>query len=393
MTNGTMTETALLASNGTYQMCVRCIMDTSDPDIRFDADGVCNHCHAYEEIARRYVRSGRDGELALGEAVSRIRSDGKGKPYDCIIGVSGGVDSTYVAYMTRELGLRPLAVHMDNGWDSELAVKNIENVLRGLGIDLYTYVLDWPEFRDLQVSFLRASVPDGEIPTDHAIGGLLYREAARRGIRHIISGSNVVTEGMLPASWVYGVADWRYIRGVQLRFGSRPLKKFPHYGLADLAWYSAVRRIRSFRILDYVPYVKDEVLKLLVDRLGWKYYGGKHYESVYTRFYQGYILPRKFNIDKRRSHLSTLIYSGQMTREQALAEIDNNPYTDALQREDREYVLKKLGLSENEFERIMRDDVRSYRDYPNSRTRRDRIMRVLRTSRLLPWTRSVMKSW
>jgi N-acetyl sugar amidotransferase len=370
-----------------YQICSRCIMDTSDPEIRFDERGVCIHCHTYDHLAAKLVRTGEEGRQALAGTVEEIKSRGRGRPYDCVMGVSGGVDSTYVAYVAKELGLRPLAVHLDNGWDSELAVSNIEKVLRTLDIDLYTEVLDWEEFRDLQLSFLKASVTDAEIPTDHAIGATVYRVAKERGIGFVISGENVVTEGILPGSWTYGVWDWRYIRGVHRRFGTRRLKTFPHYSLARLFYYKSVRRIRTVRPLDYVPYLKEDVIQVLQDQLGWKYYGGKHYESIYTRFFQGYILPRKFGIDKRRAHLSTLICSGQVGREAALAEMMVNSYSDELQRQDREYVIKKLALSRDEFAAIMARPVRTHRDFPNSSAvfrRAQGLVRGARQLRLLP---------
>jgi N-acetyl sugar amidotransferase len=362
-------------------------MDTTDPDIRFDDDGICAHCHTYDYLAAKLVRTGEEGRRALAAEVDRIKASGRGKPYDCVMGVSGGVDSTYVAYVAKELGLRPLAVHLDNGWDSELAVSNIEKVLRKLQIDLYTEVLDWEEFRDLQLSFLKASVTDAEIPTDHAIGATVYRIAAERGIDFIVSGENVVTEGILPGSWTYGVWDWRYIRGVHQRFGTRRLSSFPHYSLARLVYYKSVRRMRTLRPLDYVKYVKEDVMQVLQEQLGWKYYGGKHYESIYTRFFQGYILPRKFGIDKRRAHLSTLICSGQISREAALAEMMFNSYSEELQRHDREYVIKKLAITPEEFEAIMDSPIRTHRDYPNSSAvfrRAKGLVRTARRLRLLP---------
>jgi N-acetyl sugar amidotransferase len=347
------------------RVCVRCLMDQSDPAISFGTDGICSHCRRYEKLAAATLRTGDEGTRQLGAIADQIRAAGKGKRYDCVMGVSGGVDSTYVAYVATRLGLRPLAVHMDNGWDSELAVKNIERVLAHLRIDLHTEVLDWEEFRDLQLSFLKASVPDGEIPTDHAIGAVIYRVAARHGISYIISGSNVVTEGILPGTWTYGVWDYRYIAGVQRRFGSVPLRTFPHYSLAHLFHYTSVRKIRTVRPLNYIPYVKHDVMKILENELGWRYYGGKHYESIYTRFFQGYVLPRKFGIDKRKAHLSTLINSGQISREAALTEIATNGYAGKLQAEDREYTIKKLGVTPEAFEAIMNLPVRSHADYPN----------------------------
>jgi len=207
--------------------------------------------------------------------------------YDCIIGVSGGVDSSYVAYVVRQLGLRPLAVHLDNGWDSELAVSNIKNFLNKLDIDLYTHVLDWEEFKQLQIAFLEASTPDSEVPTDHAIMAVLYKEAAKRNIQYIILGVNTVTEAIHAPRWSYGHNDWRYIKSVNRLFGKIKLKRFPHFSLFNLIYYSIIKRIKIVRILDFVNYKKQEAMRILQDELYWKPYGGKHYESIYTRFFQG----------------------------------------------------------------------------------------------------------
>jgi N-acetyl sugar amidotransferase len=350
-----------------YRSCTRCIMDTVvDPSIRFDAAGICSHCRRNDELRAARTSQGSEGQASLTRLVERIRSAGRGRDYDCMIGVSGGVDSTYVAYLVKQLGLRALAVHFDNGWNSELAVKNIEHVLKKLGIDLYTYVVDWPEFRDLQVAFLRASTPDGEIPTDHAIFALLWREASRRGIRYIISGMNFATESISIPDWAYGHSDWRYIRDVHRRFGTTQLRSYPHFGLAYLFYVNAIRRVRTVSILNYVDYHKEEAMALLQEKLGWRYYGGKHHESIYTRFYQGYVLPRKFGIDKRYGHLSDLINAGQMTREAALQEVSTPPYPEELQQQDLAYVTKKLGLTADQFEEIMGARRKSFRDYRNS---------------------------
>ncbi len=350
-----------------YQMCTRCIMDTSDPGIVFDEAGRCNHCRDYELAAQTQAPPPGQRQAALERLVGEIKAAGHNRDYDCIIGVSGGVDSTYVAYLVKQLGLRPLAVHMDNGWDSELAVSNIEKVLKQLDIDLFTHVLDWEEFKDLQISFLKASVSDAEIPTDHAIHAVLYQQAARRNIKYILLGTNLVTEAILPVSWTFGIQDWRYINGVHRQFGSKSLKTFPHLGYWTLNYYyRQIKRIRQVSVLDYVDYSKREAIRVLTEVLGWRPYGGKHYESIYTRFFQGYILPTKFGIDKRRAHLSTLIMSGQITRDAALAEVRQPPYAGYMQEEDMDYVLKKLGFSEEEFRQIMALPIRTYHDYPNS---------------------------
>jgi N-acetyl sugar amidotransferase len=360
--------------------CIRCVMDTSDPEISFDEHGVCNHCRAYSELATREFR---DGDLdAIAQEIKRA---GVGKDYDCVIGVSGGVDSTYVAHEVKRLGLRPLAVHLDNGWDSELAIHNIQQALRTLDIDLVTRVLDWDEFRQLQVSFLRASVPDGEIPTDHAIFATLNEEASKRGIRHVISGVNVATEAILPRRWTYGVHDWRYIKQIHRRFASASLSTYPHASRLRLDYYSRVRRIQMVALLDYIPYVKSEAMELLERELGWRRYAGKHYESIYTRFFQGYILPLKFGIDKRKAHLSTLICSGQMTREEAVRALDEDDYLRDQAAEDRVYVVKKLGLTDAEFDEIMCTPAKTYEDYPNHQN--EPVYRALR------WAKRPLFGW
>lgn len=349
-----------------YRICTRCVMDTSDPDITFDASGVCNHCHRFSAVAAKRLIPVSERSVQLSALVEKIKRDGHGNDYDCVIGVSGGVDSTYVAYLTRELGLRPLAVHFDNGWNSELAVANIEKTLKILDIDLYTYVVDWPEFRDLQLSFLKASTPDGEVPTDHAIVALLYRIAVKHGLKHILLGVNVNSEAIMPLKWGYGYSDFRYIRGVHRQFGTAPLKTFPRYTLPQLFNYMFVCKIQLVPILDYIDYQKDAAMLTIQDKLGWVYYGGKHYESIYTRFFQSYVLPRKFNIDKRRAHYSNLVLSGQMTRMQALQHMKEPVYSDQGLVNDRSYAMKKLGVSEADFESIMALPTKTFFDYRNS---------------------------
>jgi len=338
-------------------------MDTSDPDIVFDEKGICNHCYEYNQAIQNKVFSGESGKKIIESFVKKAKEEGRGKEYDCIIGVSGGVDSSFVAYLVHKFGLRPLAVHLDNGWDSELAVKNIELLLNKLGIELYTYVLDWEEFRDLQLAFLRASTPDSEIPSDHAIVSSLYMKAKDLNIKNIIVGYNIRTESHLPRAWSQGHFDWRYISSVNKIHGTTPLKNFPHMTLLQRVYYA--NRFNWFSILNYIDYSKNNAMKLLEKELGWRYYGGKHYESIYTRFYQGFILPYKFGYDKRRTHLSSLICSGEISRNKALDELKNDPYPAILMRDDKEYVLKKLELTEDEFDNIMSLPCRSFHDYPS----------------------------
>ncbi len=345
--------------------CTRCIMDTSDPDITFDANGVCNHCHIFDRVFADML-SGTARTEALERYVDRIRRAGRGKSYDCVVGLSGGVDSSFLALEAVRMGLRPLVVHLDNGWNTEIAVRNIELILRKLKLDLYTVVLDWEEFRDLQLAFLRASTPDSEIPTDHAILAAVYQTAWKMDIPYLVMGTNRATELVLPRAWSQGHQDWRYIRNVQARFGTRPLRRFPHLNIASYARFRLWNEGRVLNLLEYIDYTRDGAIETLEREVGWRNYGGKHYESIYTRFFQGWILPHKFGFDKRRAHLSNKILAGQSTRHAALAEMRKSPYPSAtLAEHDREYVIKKLGITEVDFEGIMRTPPKRYEDYPN----------------------------
>lgn len=358
-----------------YRICTRCIMDTSDPDIYFDRDGVCNHCHQYDRMVHEEIFTGDAGKDKLSKLVKQIQETGKGNDYDCLIGVSGGVDSSYVAYVVKKLGLRPLAVHLDNGWDSELSVNNIFKELEILGIDLKTHVINWNEFRDLQLAFLKASTPDSEIPSDHAIVSIMYKMAEEFGIKYVITGRNVRTETHVPLSWSHGHHDWKYIKSVHEMFGTIPLMTYPFRTPSDEKRYQKSQVWVD--LLNYVDYVKKDAIQILEDELGWEYYGGKHYESIYTRFFQGYILPKKFGFDKRRGHLSSLICSGEITRNDALKEMENEPYPLDLQEKDRIYVIKKLGISEEEFESIMNLPPKKIIDYPSYERDNRRISRRL----------------
>ncbi|PKP61394.1 MAG: N-acetyl sugar amidotransferase [Candidatus Altiarchaeales archaeon HGW-Altiarchaeales-1] len=370
-----------------YKICNRCIMDTSDHDIQFDEKGLCNHCKKYEErVEKELYYKHKDGEQKLNQLVNQIKEKGKNKEYDCIIGVSGGVDSTFVAYIVKKLGLRPLAVHLNNGWNSEISERNIENTCKALDIDLYTSVPDWEEFKDLQLSFLKSSVSNSEIPTDHAIIAFLFQVASERGIPYIIRGHNIVTEAILPSSWGYDSGDLKFINGIHNKFGKVKLKTFPHYNLIDMFNYIFIKKIKFIPILNYIKYDKKEAMRIIEKELGWRYYGGKHYESIYTRFFQGYILPKKFGIDKRRAHLSTLICSGQMTRDEALEEMKKDPYpTEEMMNDDKEYVIKKLGLTEKEFEKIMSLPIKTFTDYPNNYFLISKRWLIVRLAKKLRW--------
>lgn len=337
-----------------FQQCTKTVMDNiADPNIIFDENGVCNYYYEYFEKEKQHVKKGDEGNTFFNTKIAEIKTVGKNKPYDCILGLSGGVDSSYLAYLAKKEGLRPLIVHFDNGWNSELAVKNIENIVSILGFDLYTYVINWEEFRDLQIAYLKASVIDIEAITDHAIKATLFKLAAKHKINYFLSGYNIVTEAILPKAWVFNKSDAVNIKSIHKKFGSISLKTFPFLTAFDKRYYSMALKIESVPLLNYVNYNKEQVKELLIKELNWKDYGGKHYESVWTRFYQGYILPEKFKVDKRKAHLSTLICSGQITRELALEEL-KQPIYDAEQLIiDKEFVLKKLGVDKTTFNQLM----------------------------------------
>ena len=349
-----------------YRICKRCIMDTTDPDIQIDENGICNHCRNYYVRVANEVHSGAKGKHRLDELVARIKAHGHGKEYDCVTGVSGGVDSSMVMYTLHKLGLRPLVVHLDNGWNTELANGNIKRMLGILNIELHTTVIEWEEFKDLQLSFLKASVPNAEIPTDHAINALLFNTAAKYKIKYIIGGGNVATEGILPRSWGYYSADLKHLKAIHKRFGKVPLKTLPKLRLTTFLYNVIVRGIRIIPILNYIDYKKSKAMEIIQKEFGWRYYALKHYESIYTRFFQGYILPKKFGYDKRRAHLSCLICSGDMLRENALAEMERDPYADYNLDEEKSFVIKRLGITEQEFERLMNLPVKSHSNYPSN---------------------------
>lgn len=348
----------------TYRQCSISVMDTiADKDIVFDAEGISNYYYEYRKAEAEHVVTGEAGRKKLEAIAAEIKEAGKNQPYDCIMGLSGGVDSTYVAYLAKQLGLRPLAVHFDNGWNSELSVMNIENIVSKLGLDLFTYVINWEEFKDLQLSYLKASVVDIEAITDHAIFATLYRLAGEKNIKYILSGTNVQTENTLPKSWIFPKTDHINIQSIHKVYGTVPLKTFPFMDAKVKRYYQKIKGVRSVSILDYAVYNKQAVKDLIQRELGWRDYGGKHYESIWTRFYQGHILPTKFKIDKRKAHLSDLIFSGQITKEEALAELQKPIYDAAQQKTDYEFVLKKFGLPEEEFEAIMNVPPRSHYDF------------------------------
>jgi N-acetyl sugar amidotransferase len=348
-------------------MCSRCVMDTSDPDITFDPHGVCNYCRRAEQLLPSVRWTADASERALSAAARRIQSAGRGREYDSIIGLSGGVDSSYAAYLAHRIGLRPLAVHFDNGWNSELAVENIQRVVEGCSFDLHTYVINWQEFRDLQRAYLRASVIDIEAITDHAIYAAMIGLARQHGIRSVLSGHNIATEHGLPAAWVWYKLDWTNIKAIHAAYGTVPLRTFPH--LSTLRWVAMRRtgKIDFVELLNLVSYRRDEAAATLAREFGWREYGGKHHESLFTKFYQGAILPTKFGIDKRKVHLSDRLRNGELTRDQALDSLSRPLYEPEELRVESEYVRKKLGFDESEWQAIMDAPPRSHAEFASDR--------------------------
>jgi len=340
-----------------YQICTRCVMDTTDPDIVFDENGVCNHCiGAIKGLEKIRIESEEERKKKINDIVNTIKESGKGKKYDCIIGLSGGVDSSYLAYVVvKRLGLRPLAVHLDNGWNSELAVKNIENIVKKLNIDLFTHVIDWEEFRDLQKAYLKASVLDLEVLSDNAIVVAIHNLLKKYNLKYFLIGFNMQAESIMPANWLYSPKyDSKNILSIYRKFGNKKrLKTYPLFNFLEYIRYRFFDNSRTINILDTVPYVKKQSIEILEKELGWKDYGGKHFESRITQFYQSHILPVKFNVDKRRAHLSSLIVSNQITRQQALKILNQKLYDPKKLEADIEYFCKKLELTRDEFTTIM----------------------------------------
>jgi N-acetyl sugar amidotransferase len=342
-------------------------MDTTDPDIVFNTEGVCNHCLDYDQNAPKFWKPGIEGRNEIDAIFDAIKAEQKDKEYDAVIGLSGGVDSSYLALIAvRVFKLRLLAVHVDGGWNSELAVKNIENIVNTLGIDLYTEVIDWEEMRDLQVAFLKSAVANQDVPQDHVFFAALYRISIKKKIRHVLSGGNFATESFLPFEWAYNAMDLTHLKGIHKRFGRKNLKSYPTVNFFDYYFrFPYINRMTVVRPLNYWPYNKVEAIQTLETEVGFRYYGGKHFESRFTKWQQLQYRPMKFGYDSRIAHLSCLILSKQITRDEAIAELAVNSYNDFQKKDDAEYVRKKLNLSETEFEQILALPAKTFRDYPS----------------------------
>ncbi len=355
----------MTGSSTRIRSCSFCVMDDTDPDIAYNARGECNHCrHAMARLVSEQFTDAV-GRARRDRLIARIVGDGVGQDYDCILGVSGGMDSTYALLVAHQLGLRPLAVHLDNGWNSELAVSNIEKSIKSLNVDLVTHVVDWEEIKDLQRAFFIASLANIEVITDHAIFAILYLEAERRNIKWIISGSNVTTESIMPDSWGYDTRDSRHITSVHRRFGTVPLATFPILTPWHFLEIVMLGNVKIIPILNYETYDRARATEAVVDRLRWVPYARKHGESRFTRFFQEYYLPTKFRADKRKAHFSSMICSGQMTRAEAQQRLSEPLYTTDQLEDDLHFVTKKLGFTRSEWNAVMSAPRKTHRDYPS----------------------------
>ena len=349
-----------------YQICSNCVMDTSDSKITFDEKGVCDHCNTYFTDILPKWHTDDKGHRALEEIIAKIKKEGEGKDFDCLMGMSGGIDSSYLLYVMKEkYGLRPLVFHVDAGWNSQIAVNNIERLVDGLGLDLYTEVINWEEIKDLQLAFFKSGVSHVDTPQDHSFFATMYKFASKHKIKHILTGGNYSTECVRnPLEWMYYQSDSIQLKDIYKKHGTGELKDYP---ISNILWHKVylpyIKGIKLIRPLDFVPYNKDEAMQLLVDKFGYQKYPQKHFESRFTRFYEGYWLPLKFGFDTRKVQYSSLILTDQMTREEALESLSKPAYDPKTIKQDFEYIATKLGISVEELQSYMDAPNKTYKDY------------------------------
>ena len=341
-------------------------MDTTDSNIIFDEHGICDHCNTFKREIKPFWQTNENGKLQLEEIVLKIKKESKGKDFDCLMGMSGGIDSSFLLYkMVTEFGLRPLVFHVDAGWNSQIAVNNIERLVDGLGLDLYTEVINWEEMKDLQLSFIKSGVPHIDVPQDHAFFATMYKFASKYKIKTILTGGNYSTECIRnPLEWMYYQSDSIQLRDIHKIYGTGKLKDYPVTNILwHKIWLPYIKGIKLIRPLDFIPYNKDEAMQILVDKFGYQKYPQKHFESRFTRFYEGYWLPQRFGYDTRKVQYSSLILTNQMTREEALENLKIQPYTQDQVNEDFEYVSNKLGITKEELWGYFNAPKKTYRDY------------------------------
>jgi aminotransferase len=362
-----------------YRICISCVMDTSDPAIRFDTAGVCNHCREFDTVTRKHWFPNDEGARRWSDIARQIRLAGSGREYDCILGLSGGVDSSYLALKSHEWGLRPLVVHVDAGWNSELAVANIEKIVRHCNFDLHTHVVDWEEMRDLHLAYLRAGVANQDVPQDHVFFASLYHFATRNGIRFILSGGNLATEGIFPKAWHGPAMDAINLKAIHRNFGERSLKTYRTISFFEYyIWYPFIKKMRTIRPLNYIPYNKSAAITELQRTIAWRAYGLKHGESLFTKLFQNHYLPVKFGYDKRRPHLSSLIASSQITRNDALARLAEPLYDPQELEIDITYFCKKMRITRTQYDEFVTSPPRHYTEFRTW----DRRYRILKRAQL-----------
>jgi N-acetyl sugar amidotransferase len=355
-----------------YQICSNCIMDTTDHNITFDERGFCDYCRNFYENIQPNWHPDEQGEKELAKLTKKIKKNGKGFDHDCLIGISGGVDSSYVAYVAKDkLGLNPLLFHVDAGWNSQVSVNNIQRLVDGLGLDLYTEVVDWSEMKDLQLAFFKAQVANIDIPQDLCFFSAMYNFAVKNGFKYILTGANYSTECVRePHEWgAYYPTDTRFVKDIHRRFGQRPLKSFPIVDIFKYKlYYRYIKGIMIVRPLNWLPYNKEDAIRELADRFGWQRYAQKHHESRFTRFVECFWLPKKFGYERRKAHLSSLVLTNQMTREEALERIAKPEIDEQTMVQEFEYVAKKLDLTVTELQELFKGENKTYRDYKNNMT-------------------------
>nr|WP_320017316.1 N-acetyl sugar amidotransferase [uncultured Desulfobacter sp.] len=341
-------------SKDSYQICMRCVMDTSDPEISFDENGICNHCREFDEETSKRWFPNEGGAHKLDAIIENIKHDGRKQEYDCILGLSGGTDSSYLALKIKDFDLRPLVVHVDAGWNSELAVYNIEQVVKYCDYDLHTHVVDWEEMQDLQLAYLKAGVANQDVAQDHIFFASLYHFAVKNKIKYVISGGNIATEGVFPQAWHHSAMDAVNLHAIHKKYGNMKLKNYKTINIFQYyLYYPFIYKMKTVRPLNYMNYNKIEALAFLKETVGYKEYGRKHGESVFTKFFQNYYLPRKFGYDKRRPHLSSMILSGQFSRNEALEELEKPLYDERELKEDLAYISKKFQISIEELSNLI----------------------------------------
>lgn len=368
-------------NNRQFQVCTHCVMDTTDSKIVFDENGVCDHCLDFEQNVKPNWHTDERGDAELKKIIAKIKEDGKDRDFDCIIGMSGGADSSYLLHVAvKEYGLRPLVFHVDGGWNSQIAVNNINVMIEKLGLDLYTEVINWEEMKDFQLAYFKAGVANIDVPQDHAFVATLYNFAAKYKIKYILNGGNISTECVRnPLEWIYYGTDMAQIRDIRKQFGTNPMKTYPFSSvLRHKLYLRYIQKVQVVKPLNYFPYIKEQAMQVLADEYGWIPYPQKHFESRFTKFYEGYWLPKKFGYDTRKVQYSSLILTGQMTREEALEKLKAPAISDDDAKHDFEYIATKLDISVEELQKYFDQPNKTYKDYKNQQSLFDLGAKVLK---------------